>query len=103
MGKKKGIKPEQWATLIEECRSSGSTVADWCKEHNISTRSYHYWCRKLDSDKCFVELPDPDQNSSSSANVDTYFRSVTLPCSLQIIASRFFLISVGKGQKQYCS
>lgn len=38
---------KQWAAIIEECRASGKKVKQWCAEHNIRTRKYYYWHKKL--------------------------------------------------------
>ncbi|MGB7605000.1 MAG: hypothetical protein WBL93_05930 [Lutisporaceae bacterium] len=38
---------EQWATIIQECVSSGKLVNDWCAENNISRDKYYYWLRKV--------------------------------------------------------
>ena len=36
-----------WAERITECRSSGKSVRAWCKEHEISEKTYYYWQRRL--------------------------------------------------------
>lgn len=36
-----------WVSMIQECRSSGQTVKEWCREHDISVNSYYYNLRKL--------------------------------------------------------
>lgn len=36
-----------WAERIAECRSSGMSVRAWCKEHEISEKTYYYWQRRL--------------------------------------------------------
>ena len=38
---------EIWAERIRECRSSGKSVRAWCREHEISEKTYYYWQRKL--------------------------------------------------------
>ncbi len=40
-------KLEAWASRFAEHRASGLTVADWCRQNNISKHSYFYWKRKL--------------------------------------------------------
>ena len=37
----------EWAAHIREIRSSGKPVAQWCREHNLSARSYYYWDKRL--------------------------------------------------------
>ena len=36
-----------WVERITECRSSGKSVRTWCREHEISEKTYYYWQRKL--------------------------------------------------------
>ena len=36
-----------WSERIQELRSSGLTVKDWCLEHKISYSTMGYWLRKL--------------------------------------------------------
>ena len=38
---------QNWAVLIQECRSSGLTNKEFCRQHGISEKSYYYWLRKL--------------------------------------------------------
>ena len=40
--------------LITECRQSGLTDADWCREHNIAPSTFYNWvsrCRKASAGK----------------------------------------------------
>ena len=36
-----------WAERIAECRSSGMSVRAWCRENEISEKTYYYWQRRL--------------------------------------------------------
>ncbi len=36
-----------WMERITECRSSGMSVRAWCREHEISEKTYYYWQRRL--------------------------------------------------------
>ena len=36
-----------WAERIAECRGSGKSVRAWCRENEISEKTYYYWQRKL--------------------------------------------------------
>lgn len=37
----------EWAAVIKSCRESGQTTAAYCREHDIKTKTYYYWLRKL--------------------------------------------------------
>ena len=32
---------QQWREMVHACRSSGQTVAAWCREHSIPTATYY--------------------------------------------------------------
>ncbi len=36
-----------WVERIAECRSSGKSVRAWCRENDISEKTYYYWQRRL--------------------------------------------------------
>lgn len=38
---------EAWAALIQECRISGLTNREFCRQRGISEKSCYYWLRKL--------------------------------------------------------
>lgn len=49
--------------LIVECRNSGMTDADWCREHNIAVSTFYNWvsrCRKESSGT----IPEPSYGHS---------------------------------------
>ena len=53
-----------WAERIAECRSSGKSVRAWCREKEISEKTYYYWQRRLYQQMIsaaegvdFVEIP----------------------------------------------
>ena len=51
--------------LINECRQSGMTDADWCRENDIAVSTFYNWvsrCRKTATDQIpgveiFVDIP----------------------------------------------
>ena len=36
-----------WKQRIIECRSSGKSVKEWCKEHDLDFTTYYRWERKI--------------------------------------------------------
>ena len=36
-----------WKQRIIECRSSGMSVKEWCKEHGLDFTTYYRWGRKI--------------------------------------------------------
>ena len=62
--------PEQ-IRLINECRQSGMTDADWCRENDIAASTFYNWvgrCRKATADQIpapnygHLEEPQPKQD-----------------------------------------
>ena len=37
----------EWSQRVANCRSSGQTVTRWCAEHNINTKTYYNWHKKV--------------------------------------------------------
>ena len=62
-----------WAERIAECRSSGKSVRAWCRENEISEKTYYYWQRRLYQQMVsaaegvdFAEIPREAQTSRST-------------------------------------
>ena len=64
-----------WREQVQECRSSGMSVKEWCAGHGVKTATYYRWEREVvgrtkgtlatsgenrgaEEDAVFVELPD---------------------------------------------
>ena len=64
---------ELWAERITECRGSGKSVRAWCRENEISEKTYYYWQRRLYQQMMsaaerieFAEIPRGIQTSHST-------------------------------------
>ena len=62
-----------WSERIAECRSSGKSVRAWCRENEISEKTYYYWQRRLYQQMVsaaervdFAEIPREAQTSRST-------------------------------------
>ena len=42
-----GYRAQQWAMVVQECRSSGLTNREYCRQRGISEKSFYYWLRKF--------------------------------------------------------
>lgn len=49
---KKAYRLNQWTEIVRQCRSSGQTVAVFCKEQNLNPKSYYYWLRLVREAAC---------------------------------------------------
>jgi hypothetical protein len=51
-------KLNEWATRFADQKASGLSVAQWCKENNLSQYKYFYWKRQLKDEVTLQALPD---------------------------------------------
>jgi len=49
--------PDDWMKLIQECRSSGLTDAEWCRRNSVAISSFYAAIRRLRSNACAVPVP----------------------------------------------
>lgn len=42
----------QWTRIIQDCQASNLTVTAWCSQHDIGTKTYYYWLRKIRLKAC---------------------------------------------------
>ena len=77
-------KKQEWSMSIQECRGSGLSVSEWCRQRGVTTATYYRWERELltgvrrngtppSTTVTFAELPAPKQVSRNVAE-----RSATL-------------------------
>ena len=63
-------KVQEWGLAIQDCRSSGLSVREWCRQRGVTTTTYYRWEREIlsgilrkdaepRSSVAFVELPVP--------------------------------------------
>ena len=45
----RSLTPEQRFELVMECRSSGLTDYQWCKEHDIHPGTFYNWIARFES------------------------------------------------------
>ena len=53
-----GVNKAQQLKYILECRSSGLTDYQWCKEHDIHPGTFYNWVSKLKKEGC-QDIPEP--------------------------------------------
>ena len=78
MKSKYALNAQQRYALILECRNSGLTDYQWCKEHGIHPGTFYNWVSKLKK-KGITDIPDPCGRESVHAvnrqevvKLDTY-------------------------------
>ena len=59
-----------WKQRIMECRSSGMSVKEWCKEHGLDFTTYYRWERKILAQLIPAEeIPAADLSALPVANL----------------------------------
>lgn len=48
----------EWAARFADQKASGLSVAQWCKENNLSQYKFFYWKRQLKDEVALQALPD---------------------------------------------
>lgn len=59
----------KWMEIIRDCRSSGQTVTTWCTAHNVSSKSYYYWLKRVREAACEA-LPTLHSDQSTIVPID---------------------------------
>ena len=74
-----------WYNLIQECRTSGMSDAQWLKENNIKSPTFYYHVKKLRSKAC--EIPESICNAVSQVQevVPLVIEDLPLPKSQAVI------------------
>jgi transposase-like protein len=72
---------QQWIETIRDCKNSGQTVAAWCAENQVSTKSYYYWLRKIRESMCeATSIPSvSNTNETTLIPVPSSIRTPSLP------------------------
>ena len=71
-------KKQEWSMSIQECRGSGLSVSEWCRQRGVTTATYYRWERELltgvrkngapsSTAVTFAELPVPKRVSCNVA------------------------------------
>ena len=85
-------KVQKWGLAIQDCRSSGLSVREWCRQRGITPTTYYRWEREVlsgigrkdaegRSGGTFVELPAPQplrNNSERTATLNIGSSSIDL-------------------------
>ena len=73
---------QEWGLAIQECRGSGLSVREWCRQRGVTTTTYYRWEREIlggirrkdatdRSAVAFAELPVPHPLRNSSERTVT--------------------------------
>ena len=63
--RKSRVPKEEQLKLINECRTSGMTDIDWCREHGIAVSTFYYWVKQLRKEAALpmviLRIPAPNR------------------------------------------
>ena len=79
-------KKQEWGMAIQECRSSGLSVREWCRQRGVTTTTYYRWERGL--------LAGAKRDEKASTAVVT-FAEVTAPAAPRNVAERSATLRIG--------
>ncbi len=86
-------KLQEWTVAIQDCRSSGLSVKQWCRNRGVTTATYYRWERELlaltggtrnkpqlAAPTTFVELPAPRQpcRTVSEQSATVYINDIAI-------------------------
>lgn len=92
---------QQWSQMIQQCRESGLSNREYCRQNGISEKTFYYWLRKLrsivtaDDVPRLVELRD---QAPAEDMIHIRFRNaeMTLPADTDVDAITAVLRSLQK-------
>lgn len=102
----KQVKIEYWLEVIHKCRASGLTNTEFCKQNNISEKSYYYYLAKIRK-MAIEDIPKKNSNLPvdwSSKNKNTCFEEIpvsSLPAAILIPYLSISVMWISKCQKMY--
>lgn len=86
---------QEWAKRVKECRSSGLSVKEWCKENNVAMSTFYTWQKKVfnavsnqvqqtpvNFSPVFAEIPKELPEKVSYSNVAAIVRVGEILCRL---------------------
>ena len=54
---------EEWEKQVIDCRSSGLTVQEWCRQNGVNDKTYYYRLRQV-REKCLEARAEKVQKTS---------------------------------------
>ena len=57
---------KEWAEMVQECRSSGLTVKEWCINNGVNIKTYYYRLKRVRDFICDNKLVNISNDSLSS-------------------------------------
>ncbi|QBE94658.1 hypothetical protein PMF13cell1_00151 [Blautia producta] len=92
---------QQWRQIVQQCRESGLSNRDFCRQNGITEKTYYYWLRKLRmaaADKDSPRIVELERKDSGEDMIHIRFRNaeMTLPAGTDADAITAILRSLQK-------
>ena len=90
---------QQWARLIQECKSSGMRNKEFCMQRGVSEKSFYYWQKKLRTKLLEAAAPqlvqlDPVSVPTELLQISFRGAELTLPVGVDMDAVSAILRSI---------
>ena len=101
---KRAASMQEWGKRVADCRSSGMSVRDWCKENGFAKQTYYRWEKRLvtEATKSYglstpvqsgriirvnpENLPDDDNHIESGITIRYGDSTITMPAGSNVEA-----------------
>lgn len=85
---KENVRLKEWNEEIRECRSSGLTVIEWCRQNNVNVKNYYYHLRRVRKCLCenqcseIVPVSLPVKKNHNEIRIEKNGLQITLPADI---------------------
>lgn len=81
-------KIEEWGLAIQDCRSSGLSVREWCRQRGVTPTTYYRWER---------EVLSGIRRKDGAERCGTAFVELSPPQMLRNVSERTATLNIGSG------
>ena len=81
-------KMQEWGLAIQDCRGSGLSVREWCRQRGVTTTTYYRWER---------EVLSGIRRKDGSGRSGVAFVELPAPQALQNVSERTATVNIGNG------
>ena len=69
---------QQWAMVIQECRNSGLSNREYCRQRRIAEKSFYYWQRKQIVESASLQLVQLEPPAAPDEQLCIQYRGAEL-------------------------
>lgn len=81
-------KVQEWGMAIQDCRSSGLSVREWCRQRGVTSTTYYRWER---------EVLSGISRKNTEIRPTVAFAELPAPQTLRNVSERTATINIGNG------